>query len=332
MLLSTVACDVATPERGLGAQGLVALSTYPRDAEGTDCAPQSEGGCGVPVDAVIEIRFDRFLAPDTAVRQSIRLFTGTDRNQRFDLAPEYDLVERVLRYRLTGGSLAGQTLYTAELVVPEQPGDFGFRAFDGAPLEPGPVPLRFSFFTAAASETAPNQPAETPLEPPSCAEVARLFVEAGCAAGACHDAIDAPVGLGLGSADDLGETLVGRVARETETGPFAAVPLEDPPRFGVNMPRVDAGRPSNSYLFYKLLLSPDAFASASGESTCQSRYRVALPPGECPLPSDEERRRLSEWFVLGDPMPPPNFAAARPLGREGLDALHRWIAKGASCP
>ncbi|HEX9621870.1 MAG TPA: hypothetical protein VF989_17110 [Polyangiaceae bacterium] len=329
LLAAAASCDIGTPEERVPrAPALVALSTYPRDAEGADCSPQSDDDCGVPVDVAIEVRFDRFVAPDTAVRQSVRLFTGSDQNQRFDLAPEYDLVERVVRYRLTGGPLEPRTLYTAELLTPEQPGAFGFRAFDGAPLEPGPVPLRFSFFTGAATD-----PLATPGAAPSCADIVRLFVGAGCAASACHDALEAPVGLRLGSVDDLRETVIARVARETETGPAAGVPLEDPARFGVNMPRVDPSRPSHSYLFYKLLLAPENFAPRdAAESACRSRFRVELPPGECPAPSADERLRLSEWFVLGDAMPPPGFASALPLGRDGLDALHRWIAEGARCP
>src|SRR5262245_11733402 len=55
------------------------VSTFPEDGAGFDC-PLGDLACGVPVDTAIQIRFDRYLLPSTATRQSFFLYSGEPSN------------------------------------------------------------------------------------------------------------------------------------------------------------------------------------------------------------------------------------------------------------
>lgn len=98
-------CDVGSraddPKQG---PRLHVIAAYPAPGEGENCAADAGPDCGVPVDAPIELRFDRFLRPDTAVRQSIRVCPGPTSNDCVLLRPFYDVVERVVSLRLAPGS------------------------------------------------------------------------------------------------------------------------------------------------------------------------------------------------------------------------------------
>ncbi len=101
-------------------------------------------------------RFDRYLDPSTAVRQAMVVYSGSEDNAVF-LEPQYDLVERVVRYRhFSGLTFTPGVLYTVELIVPSTGHPDGFRAFDGAPIAEGEAPLRFNFRTRES--TAPEPP------------------------------------------------------------------------------------------------------------------------------------------------------------------------------
>jgi hypothetical protein len=117
-----------------------------------------------PRNSALELRFDRPLLSANAVRQAILLYSGTPEGHAPFTQPEYDVVERVLLYRPLG-ALAPKTTYTVELIIPEEGDSEGFRAFDGAPLEEGPVPLRFDFhtdgFRPGPSPTRQRKPAAT---------------------------------------------------------------------------------------------------------------------------------------------------------------------------
>jgi hypothetical protein len=258
-----------------------------------------------------------------------------------------------------------------ELITPGDAGDFGFRAFDGAPLEASDaVPLHYNFQTGSQLRNAP------PLEPPApqTGDIdALLGVRERC--GACHDADDlkVPQGQPMGfAANNLLGTAVDKVAHETAiTGSWN--PLKSPTRFGANMPIVELGEPSNSYLLYKLLLDPDNYGSLDCSKTelsatdCQggkdnrwcvaqssctagpelcaaeiaclvdpegSCYRAALPGGSI-APSADELRRLRNWFGAGDPMPLPYEDDAGlhavPLGKAELRMVQSWIANAKAC-
>jgi hypothetical protein len=277
----------------------------------------------VPTNTDIVFRFDRYLRPATAVRQSVDVYTGSPNVWAGVLLPEYDVVERTVVYRLTQALEPG-TLYTVRLRAPSEESSFGFQAFDGAPLEEGEAPLQFNFFTRRSATGVPG----VPLEPvPSCTRIAELFRDAGCTAANCHGGSAPPMGLALDSMEQL-ERAVGRVARQAELGAAVGQPLRNPRRFGLQMPLLDPGQPGNSYLFYKLLLSERShWLSDSDPAVCNSRYQVPLGP-TCLTPEDSESVRLREWFVRGDPMPPWGTA----LFRADLREIQRFIAGGANCP
>lgn len=333
------------------------MATYPAPNAGLDCDSPGTAGCGFPVNAAIELRFDRYLAHETAVRQSISLYTGRPENQIF-LQPEYDVVERVVRYQ-PRGPLAANVLYTVDITPPKKDSPFGFRAFDGAPLAPGPVPLSFSFYTS--DEVLPDPP---PCQP-SCSTIADRFQQGGCASNGCHSTREDPdacapgraldhngecvgvprMGLVLQSPGEIALSAIQRVAHETETGASGGVSLVNPVRMGVQMPLIDPQRPGNSYLLYKVLLRPANFHSLPDDqlspedrarrAACTPVYR-SLRPGDQPREaSAEERERLREWFVRGQGMPLVSRTGDQgtsPVTFDWLHELQAFIAAGAVCP
>jgi hypothetical protein len=274
----------------------------------------------VPRDVALELRFDQYVLPSTAVRQSVRLYSGNPAGVLF-LEPEHDVVERVVRYSLpTGVTLQPGLLYTIELIAPSRTQPLGFRTLENAPLEAGDLPLTWSFFTARA-EPAPGE--EEDRSTASCADLVRVFDETGCTLAGCHGADEPAMGLRLDSERSIAETALRRVAHETEIGPRLSTPQVDSHRFGVALPIIDPGNPGNSYLLYKLLVNPRNFGSEHEQ--CSTRFR-APTNGTCLPPSGDERRRLLEGFVLLDPMPPAPYS----LGSlEDLRTLQRALRNAA---
>jgi len=318
------------------------VASEPSAGEGTECTTAAPPECGVPINSSITLRFDRYLRASTAVRQSISVYAGSPANGVGLLRPEYDVVERVLVYRLTQPLEPG-TLYTVELLSANSSAALGFQAFDGAPLDDGAAPVKFSFFTRRNREFAPV----LPLEPiSSCDRILEIFASAGCSASGCHGGAIPSTGLLLDRAESIVQTAVDRAARQTELGAVVGVPLQDPVRFGLQMPIIDPGQPANSYLLYKLFrgefshwLGPD------DPGRCTSRYSVALGP-DCVPPSESELTRLREWFVRGSAMPPPVSGSSDAPGSAGapnsappevtlfrpeLREIQRFIAGGAIC-
>jgi hypothetical protein len=291
----------------------------------------------VPADADIELRFDRYLLPSTPVRQSVLVYSRLP-ELHFFLEPHYDVVERVVRFSLPGdGTWPRGVRYGVQVLVPSEPSDPGFRAFDGAPLTAnGSVPLEFSFRVQSGDPI----PAEPPPPAAGCADAFGVFERGGCQNRGCHQPEGTPecqvgyaalspggacvqvprMGLDLSSPAGVQATAVNQVAHQTETGPNSGVVMENPDRFGVQMPLIDPSRPGNSYLLYKLLRHPRVWE----RSPCETRYRVD-PAGQCPEPSASERDRLREWFVTGQPMP----MGGGDLTRADLDVLQAWILYGA---
>lgn len=338
------------------------LATYPVAGDGTDCPIDAPDDCGVPRNAVLQIRFDRYLLPVTAIRQSIKFYTGSEEVSPFT-QPEYDVVERVLLYRPLGGELLEETTYTVEILLPEEEGD-GFRAFDGAPLRPGNVPLKFDFRT----EALPAGPQPYPIEAASCADVLDVFAtklpgaQANCTQATCHvrsAAVDGcppgfaldtdgacvavpRMGLVLEDALGLNTTAISRMAHQTDVGSKGATTLEDPARFGVQMPIIDPDRPDNSYLLYKLLRRTENFDDDPDPTNgvggiCETRYEVGFEAGgPCIPPTADESLRLREWFVRGEPMPagsnPVTGVPLKHVQRSELRTIQAWIRNGAKCP
>lgn len=283
-----------------------------------------------------EIRFDRYVLPSTATRQSFFVYTGDPGNpvppgnELPALSPRYDLVERVVSYALPPGfSLQANTHYTAELIVPELQSDFGFRAFDFAPLD-SETTVKLSFLTSNQRKTPPA-PADEPAG--DCASTTRTLAEH-CSSSSCHGVSGGKMALDLSDADGVRRTAVGRVAHQAETGPKTGTPLENPSRFGVAMPRIDPGRPENSYLLYKLVTSPENYwRTGNDPDLCETRHLAAVDQEACVPATKEENDRLSAWFLRGLPMPRAVGAdAPAHLVRSDLVALESWIRDGAACP
>jgi len=308
----------------------------------------------VPTNVTLAFRFDRFLNPASVSRQAIRLYSGDP-----SVAPGpppfevvYDPIERVVEYHMPSGyALQPATLYELELLVPDDVDNSGIRAFDGAPLAEGDIPLRGVFITGDDQVVAPDEPA------PSCDQIVGNAdaVFKTCTGSACHQkggnvvgerAVgDAPHGLWLDTPDNFSLSAVSRVARETETGDQSGgVAAEHAPRFGVRMALVDPHNPGGSYLMYKLLRNLGNFEpcpSGSQSPICAvaadpaetAHPLLPLAEGERITPSAEELERLREWFVRGDPMPRPRAdGRALSIHLQGLRAVSRFIALGADCP
>ncbi|MFC1641960.1 Ig-like domain-containing protein [Myxococcota bacterium] len=337
MVAMVAACDpgVGREHERLG-PSLHLVASSPADGEGLECLPGGSADCGVVRSSPIELRFDRFLLPATAVRQSITFYTGVE-DEYVWVEPHYDLIERVVRYALgPGQALRPAVRYTVRIVRTDQnePG-YGFRAFDGSALAAsGSAPLSFSFRTQ--DQSASPMPVEPP---PSCSEVMAVFRRGGCSH--CHQSERTPdcspgdisamgptcsgttgMDLDLSSAAAVRSTANSRVARQTDQEATSGIALRNPERFGTAMPLIDPGRPENSYLLYKLL----AHRGSYGPAPCRnSTHRVDLG-SHCVAATPEETQRLRDWFVRGDPMPPgPNS----PLQANDLRAVQHWIASGA---
>ncbi len=301
----------------------------------------------MPTDTAIELRFDRFLLPSTAIRQSIRVFAGDPTISLplnpFDQAPHpvYDVVGRIFTFKIA--ELQPRTLYTVELLVPNEEQQYGFRAIDGAPMGNAGLPLRFSFYTSGMVRDA----GEFQPPPPSCKEVVALFGK--CTR--CHgnSSVDSRnpgvMGMDLSWNGGLLGTAIDQVAHETDFGPTTGEAYVNSPRFGVSMPRIAAGAPENSYLLYKVLMRPENYGPkalgrerADGadeqepvivKEECVHQHRLASHSDCGDPPSPEELARLREWFVRGEPMPLPESEYT--LSQPDLVALQAWIRAGAEC-
>jgi hypothetical protein len=334
LALGSAGCDQGSRDEAAshGPQ-LHAVQTFPAAGEGTECDVNAPDTCGAPYDLGIEIAFDRFLLPETAVRQSINVFSGTPDNGVFT-EPEYDVVRRVLRYKV---ALEPGARYTVELVAPQKEDDLGFRAFDRAPLEEGPVPLTFDIRTKKTPTAG-----HAPLAAKSCHDIVEVAMSAGsggCATSSCHSSAAHPncrpgegqdpdtkecvpiprMGLDLSSEQGAILTAINHVAHETETGNKSGIALEDPVRFGTQMAIIRPGQPETSYLLYKLIRNPKNYDHVD----CHAG--LELDVGDC-RPSAEESSRLREWFVRGEPMPLYDHTDINPLD------VQSFIRAGAVCP
>ncbi len=324
------------------------VGVFPSDG----CGVGPDPDCTVPTNATLTFRFDRFLEPTTTSRQAIRVFTGDPKTGVGLPALEvtYDPVERVVEYRLPSGyAFQPHTLYTLELVVPEAADDFGIRAFDGAPLAEGELPLHMSFLTGDA-------PIELPVEAvPTCTEIVGNVFKDNCTGSQCHQRVghsfkdgaknvdlgEAPYGLWLDSPADILATAINKVAHETELGDRSGgAPDVKGARFGVRLSLVDPRSPGGSYLMFKLLLGGDNYCPAwsdgrephcVGEAASTHAF-LPLAKGDSVRPAPEELERLREWFVRGEPMPRTPVGGTRPLLTiDDLRAVSTFIAGGANC-
>src|SRR5882724_5691052 len=126
-------CDQGTPTLSSGGKGPApqVVWKYPSAANGGEAM-------NVPTLTSIRVQFDRFLAPESAVRQAICVAAATTTAQDQcigGLVPEYDPVDRVAVWK--GASLLPNQRYNVRLLLPTSPDDTttGIRAFDGVPLD-----------------------------------------------------------------------------------------------------------------------------------------------------------------------------------------------------
>lgn len=320
-------CDLGTPEVRRGAADLHVIGLYPEPGAGLDCAADAADDCGVPRNAPFEIRFDRPLLPRTAVRQSIAVYPAGAPGAGVFFQPVYDPLERVVTFAPDGtANWEAGLVYEVLIHVPKEGvRDSGFLSYDGALLaKDGSLPLEFAFKTARADPPSPPPPPAAP----TCATALGIFDSGGCLQ--CHLGIgNPPLGLALESGGSLESTAVGRVAHETDTAGVAGRVLVDPARFGVAMPIIAPGDPADSYLLYKLFENPENY----GTDGCSTAHQVALPEGQCLVPSPAEIGRMQNWFLRADPMPPPPFPGS--LSTAELRALQDFVRAGASlsgCP
>jgi len=343
----TSGCDLGPRDIAAGhGPPLHLIASYPADGQGTNAPFGAEvtcdeptPDCAVPTNVAIELRFDRFLLPQ-GLSSGLSLYTGNPPANGLYLLPEYDMIERVVVYRPTR-HLQPNTLYTAQLMPSPNPGQ-GFWAFDRAPLEEGPVPLRFSFSTGKGPRTVP---APVVPAPDTCASMSQGPFDS-CVS--CHitkpdpettpPSKFPPMGLDLSSERGLYYTAVHQLAHQTEIGNSATGPgLQSPARFGVQMNIVDPGSPATSYLMYKLLQKPENFGASGEPASCVTGYHSPVSDLACLPPPEEERVRLREWFVLGDPMPKDGTSSMgetipTATTRDNLVRISSWIAAGATCP
>ena len=322
------------------------VASYPADGQGTNAAPDAglacdepTPDCPVPTNLALELRFDRFLLPGGGLAAGVKLYTGSPANS-LAVSVAYDLLERVVVLR-PARQLHPNTLYTVEIASGADR-NHGFWAFDGEPLEEGPVPLRFGFTTGSG-------PIALPAAAPVIADTCETMTQgplSSCAS--CHvtrpgaETIPPskypPMGLDLSSSRGLFDTAIAHVAHQSETGSSAAGEgLRSPVRFGVQMNLVDPGSPATSYLMYKLLQKPQNFQLDATEASCPTGYHSPVAAGGCTAPDAAERARVREWFVRGDPMPEDQQAndgalAAVAVTHASLVRVAAWIAAGAPCP
>lgn len=338
---------MGTPEPARAAGPDVRLvGIYPADGQGVECVESAADDCGVPTNATLTLRFDRFLNPATVNRQAIQVFTGDPaRSPAIPFDVVYDPVERVARFHMPGGyGFMPRTLYQLRLLAPKPGDELGIRAFDGAPLAEGELPLEVSFYTSNAPVAQPVGTA------PTCHDIVTQVLDfprlGNCASQECHAATNnalgaAPAGLWLDGRYNLRVTAVGRVARGTELGDASGVPLQNAPRFGVQMPLIDPKNPGNSYLLYKLLRleknfdpcppdTPSSVCDLPADPGVSAYPELPLGEGESLVPSAQESERLREWFVRGEPMPLQR-GGARSVSLQGLRAISAFIAAGADC-
>jgi len=297
-------------------QPLRIVAEQPWNAQGLDC---DGGACGFAFDAPLRFKFDRWLLPSTAVRQSISLRTEGTQLGVF-LFPEYDVTARALSYR-PETALAPDTVYLLTVIeADEDANGFGFRAYDGKSLSSSQT---FAFRTSSMRSPISATDASSK---PNCSAVLTALQKAGCAAASCHGSDSPRMGLSLDSVAGLQRTAIDHVAHQSQLGTEVTQQVVSGGRFGTQMPIIDSGRPENSYLMYKLLIGSWLNREMDTLTDPTDPFAASgLTPGQI-----EDARA---WFVEFGPMPPDNVGypdGVSPL--EFVTTVQGWIRAGAVCP
>jgi len=275
----------------------------------------------------VRVRFDRFLLPESAIRQAICVQSDLREVKILDdcvapifFEPVYDPAQRRIIYRQSGtpdqAHFTPGTTYKLTVLSPVDDTAVGVRAFDGAPLE---ATVSFEFTTRAADP--PATPSDAPQGDALFCGAVKDYLNGCSYGGGCHgvgvdennEAIGAVMGLNLRDTEGLISTAILKVAHQTQTGESASDPVKTPLRFGRAMPLIDPGSPGTSYLLYKAIVSP---LNNNDPATAASAEEIA---------------RLQASVVPGMPMP-PTAAPGSAFGQKGLDEISAWIAAGAPIP
>ena len=335
---------------------------------------------GVATTTTLEIKLGRFALPASVTRQAICLQASTAAVQQLDscnspgpeaLEPRYSVVERSATYHQpSGNALAPSTFYRLTIYPPTDQADYGFRAFDRAPLDRVYV---LDFRTAPEAAPAHEEPpptAERYCAAVHCAQHCRASSQdptaqqaciahscdcldegcfgdgdltapdrgifaASCAFGGCHSGGNPAAGVPWGGGDaamglDLG------TPDAIEWTAINRVAHETATGEGATTPEVNPARFGRSM--------PLVMPASPGNSYLLYKAAAQLlnhPPADT-LDTDflAELERLRESALLGQPMPlamPMVMDVADPDGKlswERLKLLEAWIGAGAvtRCP
>lgn len=316
-VLAASGCDVG--DAPLAAGPRPRLLTYePQHNLGLTCEA-NQASCGFPVNRPLRFEFDRWLHPATADRSAIRVaFLGTDIFVHWD--PVYDVVSRSVTYSPEWNWDQG---YVFDLQLYGSKEDtWGFQSYDELPLDRTGIPEHILFRVGA-----PEPRVQVAAIHTACRDALRAFAAAGCTASNCHRSTSAcdqgrcrttpRAGLALDSGAGLLDSL-GRLANVTDRAAQSGVVALGVERFGFNMPLIEPGESSLSFLLYRMLLGRDAYRNQAGEF-------VVRPP------TSDELTRARSWFGVTGEMPPKEVGWPRGVSPiELVRTIQDWVEDGAT--
>lgn len=254
LLILAVGCDL--PPESTAPDGPRVLATEPSDGdEGVDRRP------------VFRVFFDRPLYPRDVHRGHVLVESGV---RGLYLLPRFDPVRRELWIEPIG-TMEPSVVYRLRVE--------GVRDLDRHPMAEPHVA------TFTTGEVASDPP---PLPSAGWDDVAPIFE--GCASDGCHGGARPVLGLDLSSGAAVRRTAIGVPAEQSRVGAQGDEPWVADTLAG--LARVDVvagvGRPSRSYLLYKVLGDPHVIGQR-------------MPPPPAAALSTEEAAVLSRWILAGAP-------------------------------
>jgi hypothetical protein len=351
--LGLAGCDAGSRTNdGSPPPDLHLVKVYGFDETGAQVEIYPHQGGKVALNTTFHLQFDRFLLPESAIRQAIcvqshQAPTPNDCGAPVSFTATYDPVNREVIYRLQNGTANGNIplvagTYEMTLFKPAttDPAAVGFRSFDGALIDKQVV---LSFDVSANKAPGGVDPVLTAVQawcgqPPLAGPKSGAFtiLTGNCGVKGCHlNTNDEMTGKFLPAAMDLQfntntvpvkaanvieviqRTAINHAAHETQIGEHADQPQAAADRFGRAMPIISPQAAGNSYLLYKIVIGAD--------TTTHVPY----------VDDQEEAQRLRDAFVVDDPMPLPNGAMAlmpSQMNKDWLGTLSKWIQIGAPMP
>lgn len=268
----------------------------------------------------IELVFDRYLDPRTVQRSSVCLRSDANPVEGFAqcsggvfLNAAYDPVGRVVTYYVDPSQtpqLLPATTHFLTVHLGDEPGEAGFRAFDGAPLE-----QKYEMFFDVVDPGGLIPQGPPTLTHDDCETATEAL--GGC--GSCHgpESAGGPAeGVSFLPTETIGARLQ-RVAHGASLGGTGNQGSARADRLGAGMSLITPNDPGNSYVLYKLL----AGRVISGDT---------LEP--------DEIRRVRAELITGMPMPPgnvqdrfgePGVVLEPRFTEDSIRTVSRWIAAGA---